>query len=93
MAATRPFISQPLREEWVKSFARYLKTKRKRTRTSQRELAQRIGVSQPLISHLERGTYHNIPREMAAEIGEVFDEPQAALIAAGYLPFPGWTPC
>lgn len=87
----RRTISEALREDWKQHFADYLKTKRKRTGTTQVQLARHLGVQQSLISMIERGGYH-IPREMAADIGEVFDEPQTAMAAAGYIPFVGWCP-
>lgn len=84
-------ISLALREEWMENFASYLKSKRRKRGLSQLTLSQCIGVNQTMISKLELAQEHPT-RELAADIGEYFDEPQAAMAAAGYIPFVGWRP-
>lgn len=87
----RRTISLALREEWMESFGAWLKRKRQLTRTTQTQLAEHLGVRQGVISHFECA--REAPtREMAADIGEFFDEPQTAMAAAGFIPFQGWRP-
>lgn len=84
-------VSLALREEWKESFAEYLRAKRRRLGLTQLSLAQMVGCNQTMISKLEKGDEH-VTRELAADIGECFEEPQTALVAAGYVPFVGWRP-
>lgn len=85
----RRTVSQALRGEWLKSFARYLKAGRKRAGMTQKRMAESVQVSVQSIQKMEKASF--LPsRELAADIGEVFDEPHTAMLAAGYIPFAGW---
>lgn len=58
---------------------------------TQRQLAHELGIDHTIVCHIETARKH-VTREMAADIGELFDEPQTAMAAAGYIPFVGWKP-
>lgn len=84
-------VSEAIRADWLKSFSRYLRVKRKRGKVTQAALAASLSLSPKTIGKIESGQF--LPsRELAADIGEVFDEPNAAMAAAGYIPFVGWCP-
>lgn len=89
----RRLVSEAIRADWLKSISRYLKVKRKRQKMTQAALAQSLSVNINTIQKIEARRL--LPsRELAADIGEVFDEPQTAMAAAGYgyIPFVGWQP-
>lgn len=84
-------VSEAIRADWLKSISRYLKVKRKRQKMTQAALAQSLSVNVNTIRKIE--SRQLLPsRELAADIGEVLDEPYAAMAAAGYIPFVGWQP-
>lgn len=83
--------SLALRKEWMKSFGSYLRKKRRIKGITQRQLAHELGIDHTIVCHIETARKH-VTREMAADIGELFDEPQTAMAAAGYIPFVGWKP-
>ena len=88
--------STALRAEWLQSFARWLKARRKRAGLTQKAVAEAVSLSVYTVRKIEasarklqKGEF--VPsRELAADIGEFFDDEHAALLAAGYLPFVGW---
>ncbi len=85
-------VVSSLREDWLKNFARYLRSKRKKSRLSQKDLAQSVSISVHTVRKMESGSF--VPsRELANDLGEVFEEPYTAVAAAGYIPFLGWRPC
>lgn len=87
----RRLVSNAIRADWLKSFSRYVKIKRKRRQITQKALADCVSVSVHTIRKIESG--HFVPsRELATDIGDVFEEPHTALAAAGYIPFMGWRP-
>lgn len=50
-----------------------------------------LDVSGYTVRKIEKGAF--LPsRELDADLGEVFNEPQTAMAAAGYIPFVGWKP-
>lgn len=88
--------STALRAEWRQSFAKWLKTRRKRAGFTQQAVAEGVSLSVYTVRRIEasarklqKGDF--VPsRELAADIGEFFNDEHGALLAAGYLPFVGW---
>ena len=78
-------------EEFRKNFAAYIKRERKKRKLTQKGFGALVGVIDHYIYNLEKGK-HLPSRHMAYQIGEALDQPQTALITAGYVPFVGW-PC
>ena len=75
--------------DFMKTFGAYLRWKLAQHGMTQRSMAESLGICWRYFSRLVRGE-HQPSREMASNIGEGLDDPAAALLAAGYLPFPGY---
>ena len=79
--------SNYLAKQFLPTFSRYIRRKLAVSQCTLRQFSERVGVSYVFVSRLKSGKY--LPsRETAARIGEAFEEPDLAMIAAGYIPRP-----
>jgi transcriptional regulator with XRE-family HTH domain len=69
------------------AFGSYLRSLRQALKLTQRVAAERIGVSSPYLTQLEKGQRNPPSRKILAEIARVYSADEATLFrAAGYLP-------
>lgn len=81
--------SRDINRDFMATFSAYLRWKLAQHGMTQRVMAEVVGLGYRYLSRLVRGEHHP-SRETASTIGERLGDPQGALLAAGYLPFPGY---
>jgi len=75
--------------DFRRTFAKYLKSQRRRHKLSQAEFAKLLGCAQATVAYYESAR-HLPSREVAERISEALRDPDTALLRAGYIPYPGW---
>lgn len=81
--------TRDINHEFMLTFSAYLRWKRAQRQLTQEAMAELSGFGKRYFSRLCRGE-HLPSRDTAHRIGEAIDDVNGALLAAGYLPFPGY---